>query len=113
MLGRFGADVVAAHNIAMNINGVLFMPAMALGMAATIRVGYRVGAGEVVEARSTAAVAMIATILVAVLGSILVYFLKIGRWMRPWPICRKLSGLVKLKQKMIHFYDLLPAQIEL
>ena len=33
LLGRFGSEVVAAHNISMNINGVLFMPPMALGMA--------------------------------------------------------------------------------
>ena len=46
LLGRFGSEVVAAHNISMNINGVLFMPPMALGMAATIRIGYRIGQGE-------------------------------------------------------------------
>ena len=76
LLGRFGADVVAAHHIAMNINGVLFMPALALGMAATIRVGFRVGAGEVVEARTTAAIAMTTTVLVALSGSLLIYFFR-------------------------------------
>ena len=51
LLGRYGPEVVAAHNISMNINAVLFMPPMALGMAATIRIGYRIGEGQAVEAR--------------------------------------------------------------
>ena len=76
LLGRFGADVVAAHNIAMNINGVLFMPPLALGMAATIRIGYRVGAGESVEARTTAAIAMGTTVCVALLGSLVIFLLR-------------------------------------
>jgi len=74
LLGRFGADTVSAHNIAMNLNGVLFMPAMALGMAATIRIGFRVGATEVGEARTTAALAIATTVLVALAGSIFIYF---------------------------------------
>jgi MATE family multidrug resistance protein len=76
LLGRFGADVVASHNIAMNINGVMFMPALSLGMAATIRIGFRVGAGELAGARMTAAIAMTATILVALAGALLIYFLR-------------------------------------
>ncbi|MDA1075977.1 MAG: MATE family efflux transporter [Proteobacteria bacterium] len=76
LLGQFGSDVVASHNIAMNINGVLFMPALALGMAATIRIGFRVGAGEIAEARTTAGIAMAATIGIAVLGCAAIYFLR-------------------------------------
>lgn len=74
LLGKLGADIVSAHNIAMNLNGVLFMPAMALGMAATIRIGFRVGAEEVVEARYTAALAIGTTIVVALAGSIFIFF---------------------------------------
>ena len=74
LLGRLGADTVSAHNIAMNMNGVLFMPAMALGMAATIRIGFRVGAREIREARTTAALAIATTIIVALCGSVFIYF---------------------------------------
>tara|TARA_R110002072_G_scaffold1780_10_gene14795 strand:- start:15693 stop:17048 length:1356 start_codon:yes stop_codon:yes gene_type:complete len=74
LLGRLGADTVSAHNIAMNMNGVLFMPAMALGMAATIRIGFRVGATEIREARTTAALAIATTIIVALCGSVFIYF---------------------------------------
>ena len=72
LLGRYGAEVVAAHNIAMNINGVLFMPAMALGMAATIRIGFRVGAEEIQQARTTAGIAIGMTVAIAALGSLLI-----------------------------------------
>ncbi len=78
LLGKLGADIVSAHNIAMNLNGVLFMPAMALGMAATIRIGFRVGANEVEDARFTAAIAIATTILVALAGSIFIFFARFG-----------------------------------
>ena len=76
LLGRYGTETVASHNIAMNINGVLFMPAMSLGMAATIRIGFRVGAREVIEARTSAALVMAATVIVALTGSVIIYFLR-------------------------------------
>ena len=76
LLGRFGSATVAAHNIAMNLNGVLFMPALALGMAATIRIGFRVGAGEALDARGTALAAMLSTIAVAALGCLAIFFLR-------------------------------------
>ncbi len=77
LLGRFGAEVVAAHNIAININGVMFMPPMALGIASTIRIGFRIGAGEIKEARMTAAIVIASTILVAVTGSLLIFFFRV------------------------------------
>ncbi len=76
LLGRFGATVVSAHNIAMNLNGVLFMPALALGMAATIRIGFRVGAGEIRQARTTALLVITTTILMALAGSMLIFLLR-------------------------------------
>lgn len=74
LLGKLGADIVSSHNIALNLNGILFMPAMALGMAATIRIGFRVGAGEISDARYTAALAIATTIAVALAGSLFIFF---------------------------------------
>ena len=76
LLGKLGAATVASHNIAMNINGVLFMPAMALGMAGTIRIGFRVGAGEIQQARTTAAITVSITALIALAGSLAIFFLR-------------------------------------
>ena len=43
LIGRLGVETVAAHQVAFNVVGVTFMVPLALGMAATIRVGYNVG----------------------------------------------------------------------
>lgn len=76
LLGQFGAAVVASHNIAMNLNAIFFMPPMALGMAATIRIGFRVGSGEIAEARMTAIIAFMTTAAVAIGGAILIFFFR-------------------------------------
>ncbi len=76
LLGRFGAEVVAAHNIAMNLNAIFFMPPMAIGMAATIRIGYRIGAGEIEGGRSTAMIAVATTTVIAVVAAFLIYWLR-------------------------------------
>jgi MATE family multidrug resistance protein len=76
LLGRYGAEVVAAHNIAMNLNGLVFMPPLALGMAATIRIGFRVGSGEIAEARTSAAIAVGATTMVALTGALIIYLFR-------------------------------------
>ena len=67
LLGRFGADVVAAHTIAINLGGLTFMFPLALGMAATIRVGFNVGAGKFDAAAQVAQLAVWLTLGVAVL----------------------------------------------
>ncbi len=76
LLGQFGASTVASHNIAMNLNAIMFMPPMALGMAATIRIGFRVGAGEISDARTTAAIAFATTVSLAIAGSLVLFFLR-------------------------------------
>ena len=76
LLGQFGAAVVASHNIAINLNSIFFMPPLALGMAATIRIGFRVGANEIEGARLTALIAFLATATLAIGGSSLIYFFR-------------------------------------
>ncbi len=76
LLGQFGASVVASHNIAMNLNAIFFMPPMALGMAATIRIGFRIGAGEFEGGRLTALIAFLTTALVAIVGAVLIFFFR-------------------------------------
>lgn len=76
LLGRLGAEIVAAHNIAMNINGIMFMMPLALGQAATIRIGHRVGARDTKDARLTAAIAMATTVVIAAISSALIFVLQ-------------------------------------
>lgn len=46
-----GTQVFAAHQIALNVNGLTWMPAQAFGVAATAIVGQCLGAGDKIRAR--------------------------------------------------------------
>ena len=50
-VGRFGAEQIAAHQVALNIASVLFMLPMGLAAALTIRIGQQLGAGNPRTAR--------------------------------------------------------------
>ena len=73
LLGRLGAETVASHNIAFNINGVAFMIPMALGMAATIRVGFRLGESDPRGARQSALLTVAGTVLVSTLSALAIF----------------------------------------
>jgi MATE family multidrug resistance protein len=51
LMGRFGTAALAAHQIAMNVPSITFMVPLGIAMAATIRVGYAAGAGDIEGAR--------------------------------------------------------------
>ena len=72
LIGRLGVDAVAAHQIASNVGGITYMIPMALGMAATIRVGYNVGAGDLVRARVAGVVAIASSLSFALLSATVV-----------------------------------------
>lgn len=76
LIGRFGVDVVASHNIATSFAGVAFMIPLSIGMASTIRVGASMGAREFNHAWLTVRVA-IGTALVV--GCITAVIMLIGR----------------------------------
>ncbi|MGQ0502970.1 MAG: MATE family efflux transporter [Panacagrimonas sp.] len=46
LMARFGAQAVAAHQIAINFASLCFMVPTAIGMATTVRVGHAAGAGH-------------------------------------------------------------------
>lgn len=46
-IGRLGADVVASHQVALNVASVAFMLPLGLAMAITVRVGFAAGRGDV------------------------------------------------------------------
>jgi MATE family multidrug resistance protein len=71
LIGRLGVESVAAHQIAGNVNGLTFMIPLALGTAATIRVGYNVGAGDLVRARIAGRVALAASVLFAAAAAVI------------------------------------------
>jgi MATE family multidrug resistance protein len=71
MIGRIGVVEVAAHSIAGNLNWLTYVLPMSLGAAASIRVGYFVGAQELGSARHVAGVAFRVSIGYAVVMSML------------------------------------------
>lgn len=58
LLAPLGTITVAGNQIAMNFGAILFMVPLAIGMTATIRTGYCIGAHKLVEARLAAMTAM-------------------------------------------------------
>jgi len=71
-VGRFGAEQIAAHQIALNIASLLFMLPMGLAAALTIRIGQQLGAGNPRAARSIAWTGVAIGLLVATLLMLLV-----------------------------------------
>ena len=76
LIARLGVEAVAAHQIAMNIGGITFMVPLALGMAASVRVGFNVGAGDLPGARRSGWVAVGSSVVFAVLAAALVFALR-------------------------------------
>lgn len=71
LIGRLGYEAVAAHQIAANVGGITFMIPLALGMAATIRVGVNVGAGDYDGAARAGRVALAASVAVALFTAVI------------------------------------------
>ena len=72
LIGRISVEAVAAHQISMNVGGLTFMLPMGIGMAAAIRVGFNVGAGDLAAARRSGWLAIGIAAIFAVLAAIVV-----------------------------------------
>jgi MATE family multidrug resistance protein len=57
-MGGFGNDWLAAHNAVLNVTSITFMIPYAIGQAATVRVGYCLGAAKPADARLAGYVAI-------------------------------------------------------
>ena len=68
LIGRIGIEAVASHQVATSVTGVMFMVPLALGMAASIRVGFNVGRKDYVAARRSGMVALSLSMGCAVFG---------------------------------------------
>ena len=51
LMARFGDEVVAAYQVAINFASLVFMIPLGVAMATTVRVGHAVGAGDLAAAR--------------------------------------------------------------
>ncbi len=78
LVGRFGVESVAAHQIAMNLGGITFMVPMAIGIAASIRIGFHVGSRQLAAARRSAVIAVGVVAAFACVGAVLVTLFRGG-----------------------------------
>ena len=74
LIGRLGVDAVAAHQIAGNVAGLTFMVPLALGMAASVRVGFNVGREDWSAARRSGNVALGVSIGFGMAAAVAIYF---------------------------------------
>ena len=51
VMGRFGVDATAGHQIALNLASLTFMIPLGCGMALTVRIGQSVGANQIMNAK--------------------------------------------------------------
>lgn len=68
-IGRLGAEIVASHQIAINVSSVAFMVAVGIGMATTVRVGHAVGRSDHAGVRRAAAAGMLMTLVTQVISA--------------------------------------------
>jgi MATE family multidrug resistance protein len=67
LLAPFGATTVAAHQVALNFSALMFMCPMSIGMAASIRIGYRIGQQNYRQAKIAAQCAILIGFVTAAL----------------------------------------------
>ncbi|MBF7072774.1 MATE family efflux transporter [Glaciecola sp. MH2013] len=65
LLARFGADVVAAHQIALNFSSLMFMLPMSIGIAVAIRIGYAIGEEDALKAKIAVYCGLFCSIIIA------------------------------------------------
>lgn len=65
LLAPLGSDIVAGHQIALNFSALIFAIPLSISMAATIRVGYNLGAGKRTQAVVSAHTAVASAVGIA------------------------------------------------
>ncbi len=70
LMGTLGANISAAHQIAINFASTTFMIPMAISAATTVRVGYRLGRGEADNARRSGIIGMAVCTAIMVVSAV-------------------------------------------
>jgi MATE family multidrug resistance protein len=86
MMGYFGTDSVAAHQVALNVVAMLFMVPLGIATAATVRVGLAAGANDMPRVRRAGGAAMSVSLIFMGSCGVLLWFLApqiIGLYLDP------------------------------
>jgi MATE family multidrug resistance protein len=78
LMGRLSITALAAHQIALQVTAILFMPAFGVSMAATVRVGHAVGRGDPAGVRRAGLIAMLIGIAFSIVCTVAVILLRFG-----------------------------------
>ncbi|HEV7491945.1 MAG TPA: MATE family efflux transporter [Rhodanobacteraceae bacterium] len=70
-IGTLGTDVVASHQIAINVASVTFMVPLGIAMATTVRVGHAIGRGDVEGVRGAGLAGLLLTLIAQGVSAIL------------------------------------------
>jgi MATE family multidrug resistance protein len=73
VIGKLGADIVASHQIALNVASVAFMVPLGIAMATTVRVGHAMGANDGDGVRHAAAIGMLMTLAIQTFSATLMF----------------------------------------
>jgi multidrug resistance protein, MATE family len=93
-IAKLGAQVVAAHQIALNFTSLLYMLPYSLSTALTVRVGYAIGAEQIGQLRRTMATGLGLALTGAALTCLLIlsFSAQIAALYTPDPIVRQLAA---------------------
>jgi MATE family multidrug resistance protein len=78
LMGMISTTALAAHQIALQVTAILFMIPHGIGLAATVRVGHAVGAGDVSGVKRAGQIAMWLGIVIGVVLTVTVIALRFG-----------------------------------
>lgn len=113
LLARLGTVSVAAHQIALNMTGILFMIPVAIGHAMTVRVGQALGAQDAAQAYKIGKSGILMGLCYAACSGSLI-------WLLAWPITglyssdlpvRELAAQLVLIAALFQFFDATQAVI--
>lgn len=76
LIAPLGTEFVAGHQVALNVSGLLFMIPLSLGAATTIRVGTRLGEGNLAEAKDSRITALTLSLILAAITAVLLFVLR-------------------------------------
>jgi MATE family multidrug resistance protein len=81
LMGLFGTDALAAHQLALNVASLTFMIPLGIGQAATVRVAFELGASAPRAAHLAGVVALLVGVIIMMACGLLI-------WMAPRAIAR-------------------------
>jgi len=99
LIATFGTVAIAAHEVAVNISGILYMGPLSLGMALTIRVGTRMGEGSSFLARKEALNGLRLAVLFALFNDVIVFVF--GHWLAT--LYSDQANVIALSVTLLHF----------